>query len=399
MRDDGAPLVHVRIAFRNAGAAHQDKSKVGVPIFYSSAVNCGCGKYLASQFNQAAENIATSISCEATQDFIYFSMMAPKMVLPEAVNLLKIYIGEPIFEKDKVYMERDSIIAAIRNYANRSRIVTSSIIPQLIFKGHNYENGLYGSEENFAKLSPDDLKKYKADYLVLNNATAYVFGDVTENEAIALVDNVLSTLQRGKASKNTVTDVTAAISSHIQKHYAEGSQSSVVFAMKSVKPTDLQRYAANVLYTIFGGAAMLRSRILSELRMRLGLIYSGNIGSVDLIHASYVCGSMLTDNAKVKRVIETTKDIVRDLRINGISQEELAFAKRNIKGRLLVGLRTSKRLCDFYFKSIMDGLGTDALDKKINGIESVTLEDVKKVANELLDENNLLFVVVGGNAP
>jgi zinc protease len=127
------------------------------------------------------------------------------------------------------------------------------------------------------------------------------------------------------------------------------------------------------------------------------LIYNGSLKTVNLDHANYALGTLKTDNSKVEQAIDLLKIIIKDLRENGLNESELQFAKNNIKGTLLVGLRTSEALCRFYFLRKLLGLETVPLAEMIEKIDAVSLQEINALASEILDENNMSFVVVGGD--
>jgi zinc protease len=399
MYNPSAPIVHVKIAFKNSGASYQEKSKIGVPSFYSSSVFCGCEKYSKMQFEKEVANISSSISCANDTDVVAFSMTAPSIVLDKAVHLLNCAIRDPKFEKDKVKMVQDGIIATMQDYAlHPADIAAHVFIPSIIFKSHVYENGMYGSPEDFARLSIDDLKKYKDKFVVTSNAEACVFGDVSEAQAIAVIDKIFSGVGAGTPVQDSVTDAEPQISNVVKKYYANGPQSTIVFALKGVRVRSQSRYAAFVLLRIFGGSGLFKSKIMNELRTKLGLIYGGYVSMADFNHASNMLGILKTDNSKVEQAITALRSIIKNLRENGITESDLEFAKSNIIGSTLVELRTSAKMCDFHFLAMLRGYGTNALQEIINGVRNVTLDDVKKLAGEILDENNISIVIIGGNS-
>jgi zinc protease len=156
--------------------------------------------------------------------------------------------------------------------------------------------------------------------------------------------------------------------------------------------------AARVLMRILGGRGLFKSRIMSTLRTKLGLIYGGYVSMKDLNHASYAIGVLKTDNSKVEQAIATLRAIVKDLRENGITGSELEFAKSNIIGAKIVELRTAASMCSFYFSSMLAGYGTNAVSEILDAIRNVTLDDVRKLAKETLDENNISIVIIGGDS-
>jgi zinc protease len=397
IKDSSSSLVHMKIVFKNSGAAYQEENKEGIPSFYSMTVFCGAGEYSSAQFSDACSDLATRISCDADADNLYFSFTVPTMVLKEAAALFNTVIKSPNFEEDKVKLIQNSIVSHIQNYAaNPKEIAFSSIIPSIIFKSHKYENGEFGCSEDLMKLSEKDLKNYKSKFLVIGNAEACVCGNLTEAEAIALVDQIFSGVEIGKPAADNIEDVTPKLSSEIKKYYSKGPQSSVFFALKTERPLSSKRCAALLLNGILGESHAFKARILSKLRTENGLIYNGGVSTVDLKHTSYIFGVLKTDNLKVQNAIDLLKIIIKDLRENGITESELQFIKNNIKGSIAVSLRTSSALCNFYFNRKLLGLGGVTLAETIEKIDNVSLAEVNALAAEILDENNMSIVVIGG---
>ncbi|MDR2646134.1 MAG: insulinase family protein [Holosporaceae bacterium] len=396
-RDSSATLVCINIVFKNAGSAHQERSKAGVPVLFSSTVLCGSGKYSKTQFDEKCCNLVIEISSAANEDNVCFSCTASKLVLSEAIDLFNMAITSPNFEEDKTKMIQNGIGSSLQNYAaSPLEIVFFSIMPSIIFKLYPYERGRYGSEEDFFRLSIEDLRRFKDKFLVTSNVELCMVGDLSEEEAVILVDKIFSGVEEGNPSPDNLMDVTPQLNSEIKRYYAGGPQSSIFFALKTEPPKSSKRHAAMLLYKILGEGYVFKGRILSKLRTERGLIYSGTVFPVDLKHSSYIFGELQTDNSKAQRAIELLKAIIKDLRENGITERELRFAKNNIKGRMAVALRTSMDICNFYIHKKLQGFGTEILSEELENIERPTLVEVNSLAREILNEGQMSFVVIGG---
>lgn len=399
MHDDGAPIVQVRIAFRNCGTAYQQKEKAGVAGFYAKSVLQGCGKYSPAAFDKAVSDLASRIACTSNRDLVTFFLTAPKVVLNDTVKLLNLAFTDPKFEEDKVKIIKNSLVGFLQDYSSDPRkIATIQIIPSIIFKGHPYERGGLGSAEDFAKLSIDDIKTFKSKYIVAKNAEVCVFGAVSEEEAIALVDKIFENVADGSKAPDSIQNVSPKLEQMQKKYYVPGPQSAVFFILKGEKPGSKDAAVAQVVATVLGGPILTKSKVLGILRGKLGYIYTGRVGEEHRLHSDCLIGTLLTDNNKVANAIDALKKIVKELREKGITQDELDFAKGFINGSTLVGLRTSGRLCDFYFGKMLEGAGVDALREELKAINEVTLEDVREYCKKTFDENLIPFFVIGGNA-
>ncbi|MDR2794758.1 MAG: insulinase family protein [Holosporaceae bacterium] len=387
VKNDSTQLTHIAINFRNSGAAYMEKGKTGIPSFYSSTIYCGSGKYSRTQRQKAFSDISCSINCSADQDSLSFFITMPKVVTQEAIPLISSFMNEPRFEKDEV---RDILASSHSPYA-----AFNDQMYALIFKSHPYGNGFYGKDEDFVNFTVDDLKKYKDKYLTVANAEVCICGNLTDNEAIQLVDNILSKTKNGEANADTIVDSVPEIKPDVKRYYVDEVQSTITFVQKGVPKKSAKRYAAMLLYRIIGSGEF-KSRMISELRTKLGLIYGGHISAEHMKHADLHHGMLRTDNSKVEKAINAMKNILKQARSGSITQSDLDFAKHNLKGSTLVKMRTSYSVFHFFYGAMIRDLGENALEDFLNGIEAVTLKDVHDIAQELLDEKNILFMVVGG---
>ena len=320
MKENSAPLVHIKLSFQNCGAAYLKKEISSLPLLYSDAVFCGAGNFSASQLKQKLQNISVLLYSYSSQDDICFGMTSPKIVLSEAVGIFNDVICRPKFEEKEVKIIQNEIFGSLQNYAaSPSSFATKLFLPARIFRGHQYAVGVNGNYEDILKLNIDDLKNYKSNYLVTSNVKICVFGDLTEEEAKNCIDKIFAGVKKGNFTEDIVKNTEPILSNEDEKYPSDGPQTTIVFALKTVKPDSPQYFANVLLYHILGGG-VFKSRIMSRLRSKEGLIYSGGVQSINLKHADYARGILITDNSKVEKAIDSLKDIIRDMRTVGITE-------------------------------------------------------------------------------
>lgn len=395
-RDDSAPLINIAIAFKNSGAAHMEQAKKSVPYLYSRTVLCGSGKYSKEEFQEKLQNISIKLNCNDDFDNIEFFCKYPKIVADEAVSLLLLALNSPKFEKKEVEENKFYISYWLGNYqANPISWCKNVMIPKVLFENHPYGDG-FGNSEEALKLNRNDLEAFHKKYIVRSNVELCVFGDISEAEAVKLADRILASLPQGKKSPDNIPNTEAKLQNFSRSYYYEGPQSYEIFALPNILEISDQKFAATILYQILGGHSF-KSKIMKILRSELGLIYGGGVNKIEYKHSSFSVGVLQTSNKNTNAAISEIKLILKQLKEKGISQEELDFAKNNIKGSFLVGLRTSENLCHFYMTKKLQGYSTNVLEEFLKGIDSVKLEQVNTVAKKLFDENNLPVVLIGGN--
>ena len=78
-----------------------------------------------------------------------------------------------------------------------------------------------------------------------------------------------------------------------------------------------------------------------------------------------------------------------------MSEKELADAKTFLTGSYPLSFTSSDRIASMLIGIQMDNLGIDYPDRRNGLIEAVTLDDVNRLAKELLRPDQLTVVVVG----
>jgi len=174
--------------------------------------------------------------------------------------------------------------------------------------------------------------------------------------------------------------------------YKKSEQAHLCLAVRGIPLRHPDRHALAVLSVILGEG--MSSRLFLELRERQGLVYD--------VH-SYVSHFLDTGAFTVYAGVDPTKtvdalkvilgELVR-LR-DGVDEEELAKAKELSKGRLLLRLEDTR--------SVAGWMGGQELllgevrtpDHVVQLLDAVTVEDVQRVARDLLVDDQLHMALVG----
>jgi predicted Zn-dependent peptidase len=148
-----------------------------------------------------------------------------------------------------------------------------------------------------------------------------------------------------------------------------------------------------VLATVLGGG--MSSRLFSEVRERRGLayyIYGYNQGYTDT-GTLFAQGGV--DIARIEEAVSTVVAEFRRIAAEPVSDDELHKARNFAKGRLVLSLEDPRG-------TILFGLRSEVLEGKIRepdevlaGLDAVTVEDVQRVAQELIAEDNLNLALIG----
>lgn len=170
-------------------------------------------------------------------------------------------------------------------------------------------------------------------------------------------------------------------------------QAHVCFGLKGVSQRDKDRYGAYALNAILGGG--VSSRLFQEVREKRGLAYS--------IYSSVMCFSdsgLLTVYAGARpsvapRVMGLVLGELRRLQAEPVGRAELARAKSQLKGNLMLGLEsTSSRMSKLAKDEIYFGRHIP-LREIMADIDAVSEDQLWRLGRDLFDGRHLTVTALG----
>jgi predicted Zn-dependent peptidase len=148
-----------------------------------------------------------------------------------------------------------------------------------------------------------------------------------------------------------------------------------------------------LLDIVLGGG--MSSRLFQEVREKRGLVYSiaSSLNSYRLGGYETIYAACAPKN--LARVLEVTFRELRKLKKDGVRPRELAWAKQNLKGNLILALEStisrmsSQARQEFYLGRVAP------MEEWVARADAVTSDDVAEEAERLLDGKVLSLSVVG----
>ncbi len=159
-------------------------------------------------------------------------------------------------------------------------------------------------------------------------------------------------------------------------------QANLALGLPGISRTDERRWALGVLNGALGGG--MSSRLFQEVREKRGLAYSvysylSQYADTGLVGVYVGC---LPD--KVEQVLGLVREQLADVAAHGISDDELARGKGQLRGGLVLGLEdTGSRMSRIAKAELVYG-ELPSVNQVLADIDAVTFDDVRAVAAELL---------------
>ncbi|MEU4266860.1 pitrilysin family protein [Streptomyces sp. NPDC026092] len=168
-------------------------------------------------------------------------------------------------------------------------------------------------------------------------------------------------------------------------------QAHVVLGMSGLARTDDRRWALGVLNTALGGG--MSSRLFQEVREKRGLaysVYSYTSGFADCGLFGVYAGCRPN---QVHDVLKLCRDELDKVASDGLTDDEIARAVGQLSGSTVLGLEDTGALMNRIGKSELCWGTQMSVDDMLARIASVTPDEVREVARDVLGQRPSLSVI------
>ncbi len=187
------PMVSMAVQF-DAGYAADVGRPLGTSSFALSMMDEGTESRSALEISAEAESLGAAISTGNDLDMSLINLSALKPNLDASLALVADVIQHPAFAQDEIDRLRQRWYANIdQEKANPVQLALRTLPPLLYGDDHSYGIPYTGSgtAESIGSLTRDDLVKFHSDWIRPDNATIFMVGDITLDEAKTALDKAL----------------------------------------------------------------------------------------------------------------------------------------------------------------------------------------------------------------
>lgn len=388
------PAISVSLIM-TASTLQETPDKSGLANLTAKMLLEGTKKTSAKKLSEKIDFLGATVSASASYDYTTLTMNLLKRDKEEMFGLFSEILLQPAFEEKEFQRIRQQIKGALKQREEEPAFLAEKEFRKLVFKDHPYGRIIEGSQEGLDRITLEDLKQfYKANYTPAG-AFITIVGDISFKEADELVSKHLSSwegvdLKGHRDIMPKVPEPTKQVSI-IDKDL---TQANIIVGHLGVERSNPDFYALSVMNYILGGGGFA-SRLMKVVRDDLGLTYGISSHFSMSIDKGYFEVEVQTKNDSAGEVV---KEIVNQLRLmqkEPVSDQELADAKSFLIGSFPRRLETNRKIADFMSLVQYYRLGDDYLKKYPEYIQSVTKEDLLRVARKYLHPDRYTLVITG----
>ncbi len=389
------PMVSMSLNFRSGAWT---ETKPGVANATMGLLTKGTKTHSAKELAETLESNAVSLNGSASMDAseVQASALLPKLDL--AAQLLRDVVENPTFPKDEfdVFMKqtRMGLLVSTRT----PEYLAERQLRKQLYGDHPYSRTTTGELEDLDNVTIDEMKAWWSQNIRPENAVFYLAGDITPSDGFKLAEKHLGSWKvEGKFTPPTIAKVPDRGPTHIYLYDRPGSvQSQIRVGHVGITRSDPMYFPSRVMANIFGGG--FNSRLNKAIRVDKGLTYGARGG----VNARRFAGEFSVSTfTKTPTTADTVKVILSEIdKMRGTlpTEEEVNDTKTYITGSFPGDRETPEATVGDLWMIETQNLPADYLQKYLAGVKATTAEDVKKVADQLIDPKKLSIVVIGESA-
>ena len=390
------PLPHVRSCsvgfWVKRGSCAEGPEEEGLAHFIEHTVFKGTERYPEPQtMAEATDRLGGNVDAFTGKENACFYGKVLREQLPALVDLLGELVTTPRFEEAELARERSVILEEINQSEDQADDWVSELFYANFWSGGALAHPILGRKDQVAGYGPEAAraffkKTYRAPNLLIAAA-----GDVQVDAFLELLQPILAALPEGLVP--AVSSANQPRPFLLNTPRKDLQQASLIMGFPACSHRHPDRATAHLLGHVLGGG--MSSRLFMELREKNALCYQ--VGSY-LSHyqdtgALQIAASCAPGRAR-ELVARTVAECAK-IRADGVTQEELERAKLQVRTSLVFSQEsTSSRMFTLAHQAIhLDRLST--LDEQIQEIDRVGLNDLQRVAQDLLDPRSFAVSALG----
>jgi zinc protease len=402
------PLVSLSLLVDSGYAADQGvpsgpgtTGRPGAAALVSKLLDQGTKTRTSLEIGEQLAQLGANLSVGANMDGIDARLSALRTNLDASLDIFADVTLNPSFPQADFLREQKQQLAAIEREKTEPVPLALRVLPGLIYgKGHAYSEPWTGSgtAASVSQLTREDMARFHAAWFKPNHATLIVVGDTTLGEMRPKLEKLFSAWTPGETPRKNIATVPLPERSVVYLMDRPGAQQSLILAGNVAPPkNNPAEVSIESMNNILGGdfGARLNMNLREDKHWAYGaltLLMSARGQRPFLAYAP-----VQTDKTK-ESLTEIDKELHGILADHPATDAELARVKASETLRLPGSRETMDRVMSSIEDLVEYGLPEDYYQTYAGKVRALTLADIGKSAQEVVQPNHLIWVVVGDRA-
>lgn len=384
-QDISVPIATVNVLY-NVGSRDEDENKTGFAHLFEHLMFGGSMNI--PSYDEPLQRVGGENNAFTSPDITNYYITLPSENLETAFWLESDRMLSLSFDPRVLEVQRKVVIEEYKqNYLNQPYGDASIKLKDLAYKEHPYRWPTIGRNiEHIENAAMEDVKAFFHKFYIPNNAILVVAGNVETEDVQRLSKKWFEPIPAGEPYRRSLPEEPIQTDKKQMEVIADVPMDAIYKAYHMPGRLNPHYYTADLLSDLLGRSNS--SRLFTELVKKQQLFSS---------ISAYVTGSMdpglLTIQGKLNPGISpeeadaAIESVIQEIQQGAIGEEELQKVKNQAESSIVFAeIELLNRAMNLAYAALLGD--PDLVNQESEKIQAVTTEDIHKMANEILHEQN-----------
>jgi predicted Zn-dependent peptidase len=380
----------IGIWVENGSRYEHERRQNGVSHFIEHLLFKGTKKRTAAQIAEQFDAVGGVLNAFTGKEYTCYYAKVLGADLKMATDLLADLFLESVFDPAEIDRERQVVLQEISQAEDTPDDFIHDLFNLRYWEGHPLALPIFGSVETVNAIDRELLVSFMTDRYRAGRVFIAAAGAVDHDDLVADCERFFGGVAGDERGELISPPAETAI---VLNQSKDLEQAHICIGGPGISQVDPLRFAAYVMNTAVGGG--MSSRLFQEVREKRGRVYSIYSFISSFIDCGYFGIYAGTNPEWVDEVIEVTLGEIGKVSREGLKPNELARAKSQLKGNMLLGMESSdsrmNRLArnEIYFRRDIP------LEEVANAIDAVTNDQVVELSTHCFKSDRMGLVLLG----
>jgi predicted Zn-dependent peptidase len=372
-----------------SGSASENDEQTGLSHLLEHMLFRGSERYASLEIDQIFDEMGAELNAGTGKEMTSFYARVLDRHLERAFDVIADMVWRPALVE--IEAEREVVLEEIAMYEDDPQDSVFDVLGTAVFGDHPLGRAIVGRAEVVGAAEADQLREFHAVRYTPPRIVIAAAGSVDHDEIVGWAR------QASAGDGHVGGELTPALprlgAARARFQSKETEQYHVCVGGPGIPRDDERRYALRVLDNIIGGTSS--SRLFQAVRERRGLAYAVFSFHNLYAHTGQVGVYVGTRPDNLQEALAVIGSELGRLASERVSDDELARARENVKGRLVLALESTTARMDRLGSSVLADMPVLSVDELIERIDAVTRDDVEALARDLFAPERLSAAGIG----
>jgi predicted Zn-dependent peptidase len=376
-----------------AGSRDETDAKAGASHFIEHLLFKGSQHYSAQEIAEIFDGLGGELNAATSREHTMVYARVPDGHVQTALNVMTDMVFAPSFTD--LDSEREVVLEEIAMYEDTPQELVHDLFSEAVFGRHALGRPVIGTAEVISTVTRRVLSTYHRQMYAGGNVVIAAAGNLEHKRLVRMLQKAQSQHRPPAGGPRVRRPLVKAPPPGFRFARKDTEQYHVCVGATGISRSDRRRFAASILDAILGGSAS--SRLFQEIREKRGMAYSVYSFASQYTDTGLVGIYLGTREENLGPCLEITAEQLRDIAAGHVRPQELARAKENLKGRIMLSLESTSNRMSRLGKSLITDTELLSVDRVIAEIEAVDADEVAELADILLSPDRLSVSGIGPN--